>query len=479
PMEVGAPRRASSAQFVVDRATGAQAAMREAMDPANQSLAEALRLSFRVLQVVIVILIALFLFSGFQTVQEGYTGVRTLFGRIYGAAGDEQIAPGPTLFWPYPVGEIVTVQARRSVDLSKAFWPSFNRQDMTLEQATDRADVSQPIRPGTGGLGDGSLLTADGDLAHVKILAEYTVEDAVGFLDNVDPATIDQIVRMALQRGMVHTAAAFTLNELVELRAEPAAMLREKAQAILDDQLIGAGTNAAGRTRTGVKLSDVQISARTAPLAIRKAYAQVQNAREDAKTAVEMARQEAQKILNGAAGPNFAEVSGQIDAYELALDADRADAPAMLVALGDLLDSERVSGEAARIVSRARAYQAQVDATLGSDAQRFASLLPAYRENPELLVRNLWLQTYTAVLANEFAEVFSMPWNLGSIGVNVESSPEMMQARRRGDMDRKKQEAAGLSAMEGPYLLRGRDIVYDKAGRRLNEAGDTGFGKER
>ena len=78
PMEVEAPRRASSAQFVVDRATGAQAAMREAMDPANQSLAEALRLSFRVLQVVIVILIALFLFSGFQTVQEGYTGVRTV-----------------------------------------------------------------------------------------------------------------------------------------------------------------------------------------------------------------------------------------------------------------------------------------------------------------------------------------------------------------------------------------------------------------
>ena len=58
PLEVDAPRRAASAQFVVDADVGSEAALREAMDPANQSLADALRLSFRVLQLVIVVLIA-------------------------------------------------------------------------------------------------------------------------------------------------------------------------------------------------------------------------------------------------------------------------------------------------------------------------------------------------------------------------------------------------------------------------------------
>ena len=76
------PRRAASAEFVVDTRVGSEALLREAMDPANQSLAEALRLSFRVLQVVILVLVVLFVFSGFQTVDEGQSGVLLRWGKI-------------------------------------------------------------------------------------------------------------------------------------------------------------------------------------------------------------------------------------------------------------------------------------------------------------------------------------------------------------------------------------------------------------
>lgn len=482
PMEIEQPRRASSAQFIVDRAPGAEAAMREAMDPANQSLAEALRLSYRVLQVVIVVLVLLFLFSGFQTVQEGYTGVRTLFGRIYGAPGDEQLSPGPTLFWPYPVGEIVTVQVRRQVDLSKSFWPTYRRDDMTLEQATERADVTQPIRPGTNDLGDGSLLTADGDLVHVRITAEYTVDNAVDFLHNVNPATIDNIVRMALRRGMVQTAASYTLTELIELREEPVAMLRANAQAMLDRQLGGRDREVAGvGARTGVELTDVQITARTAPLAIRKAFAEVQNAREDAKTAVELARQEAQRLLNAAAGPNFREISDQIDAYEAALTSEDADADALLAKLGETLEGDRVSGEAARIISRAKAYQAQVDATLGSAAQELNSLLPAYRANPQLLVRNLWLEAYQVVMGNPLAEIMSMPDGLAAIRLQIESSQQLTQDRRRKSLDdaQRRSQMSNLTAIDRPPGLRAEDIHLDGPGRRLDPTGTTGAGRGR
>jgi hypothetical protein len=83
-----APRRGASAQYTVSASAGAEAAMRQAMDPANQSLGEALRLSYRVLQVAILVLVVVFLFSGFQQVQDGQTGVKTFFGRIVGAPGD-------------------------------------------------------------------------------------------------------------------------------------------------------------------------------------------------------------------------------------------------------------------------------------------------------------------------------------------------------------------------------------------------------
>ena len=80
--EMEAPRRAASARFIVDSEVGSDAAIRDAMDPANQSLADALRMSFRVLQAVILVLVVLFLASGLRTVDEGKTGVRTRWGRI-------------------------------------------------------------------------------------------------------------------------------------------------------------------------------------------------------------------------------------------------------------------------------------------------------------------------------------------------------------------------------------------------------------
>ena len=58
--EEDARGRAASARYIVESEVGSEGALRDAMDPANQSLADALRLSFRVLQAVIVVLVVLF-----------------------------------------------------------------------------------------------------------------------------------------------------------------------------------------------------------------------------------------------------------------------------------------------------------------------------------------------------------------------------------------------------------------------------------
>jgi len=152
-------RRGKSARFDVGAQVRGDVAMREAMDPANQSLGEALRLSYRLLQLAILGLLVTFLFSGFQSVQEGFAGVRTVFGRIAGGPGEEAVVPGLQPFWPYPVGEMVVFPQKRTVELRSEFWPSIDKQT-TLEQATEVAEASTPIRPGR----DGSVITAGGDL---------------------------------------------------------------------------------------------------------------------------------------------------------------------------------------------------------------------------------------------------------------------------------------------------------------------------
>ena len=277
-----APRRDKSAEFTVTEQAGADVEMRRAMDPANQSLQDALRLSFRLLQVGILALLAVFLFSGFQTVEEGDLGVKTRFGAIVGTPGTEQIGPGLHPFWPYPVGEVVIVPQTRDVELLYSFWPmAANSRASDLRRAgiDDNRSENSQLRPGI----DGYLLTSDGDLAHCEVSASYAIADAASFLRELSPGDADRLVMNALERGVVLAGVQLTLNEFVTLAEEPADLVRKHAQDTLDS------------LESGIQVLDVRLDDRTAPLAIRSQFRGVQEAKEDAKEAIDRARQEVAK----------------------------------------------------------------------------------------------------------------------------------------------------------------------------------------
>ena len=456
-----APRRGASAQYTVSSGTGAEAAMRQAMDPANQSLGEALRLSYRVLQVAILALVVVFLFSGFQTVQEGQTGVKTFFGRIVGAPGDEQVSPGLQPFWPYPVGEIVLLPQKDAVELNGEFWPRFKQGMTTVDQAASATTPDDPIRPGL----DGSLITADGDLAHVRIAAEYTVEDAVRTLDQFQPDSLREIVRHALARGMVQTAAQFTLQELLENRDGPEQSLRQRAQATLDSM------------KSGVKLGVVTIPEKIAPLAIRNTFSRVQEARENGKLALEQAQQEANGTLVGMAGADYAQILDLVQRYETELTrGDLVAADAVMQELGTRLEGATNVGQTSAIIARAQAYRASVRATLGKEVGRLNGLAPSFRENPQQLVRKLWLDAVRQVLSSPTAEMLAAPDAGGPVRINIESSNEVMQARRQSEVQRRKMEAMGGNAVN--FQLGSRQITIDEPGRRLDRSAQKGFGRD-
>ena len=69
-------RREASAKFVVQN-TDANTSLdlMDAMETAHRSLADSLQLSFRALQGVMIILVVLYLVSGFRTVEDSQTGV--------------------------------------------------------------------------------------------------------------------------------------------------------------------------------------------------------------------------------------------------------------------------------------------------------------------------------------------------------------------------------------------------------------------
>jgi membrane protease subunit HflK len=466
--ESEAPRRAASAEFIVRSEVGSQALLREAMDPANQSLRDALRLSFRVLQVVILVLIVLFIFSGFQTVREGESGVMLRWGRILEVGGKPALEPGPKFSkLPYPAGEFVLFPDRnRWVDLGDAFWPRI-APGRTFEEAVQNASVNTFLRPGR----DGVLLTRDGDIAHMRLRAQYEIDDTVGFVksvanDSADPKEIDadRLVRLALERATVHTAAKLTLTQLVDFSDEDKEALKEEAQRLLDD--VGAG----------IRIVQIELPVDPTPaLAIRKAFGDLQETRTEAERRIENARQEANKTLIAAAGEKYEGILALIEQYENALALnDEAGAEALLGRINGRLEEER-SGDVAEIIDFARAYRSTVESTLGNEARRFAGLLPAYRENPALVAWQLWSEAYEDVLGHEDVEIIYVPDKVAMVNLQLSGYDKVRQKRRENMLQRTEQEARAAGwAGQSPYIQRGSDMERGLRGLPGRQLGPTG-----
>lgn len=466
PMDVedaNAPRRAASARLTVDSQIGSEAALREAMDPANQSLAEALRLSFKVLQAVILVLVVLFLISSCKTVGEDYSGVFTRFGQIVPLGGEEVLSPGLKWGrWPYPIGEFVLFkESNRGADVGLAFAPQ--TKGRTMQQMLEGADANNPLRPGRDG--DGSLISADGDLLHMKVSARYAIDNPVLFLEHVDDAQPDcdanRIVRLALQQAAVQVAATHIRAELTGRPDEPRALIKDQAQQIL---------NAIG---CGIRLDSVDVNDNMAPLAIVKAAGDLTEAEQDVRTQIQNAMKTSNETLIGVAGQDYQELVALIDHYEAAVVSnDSTRASELLGSINARLEDPKTTGVVSDIIGQARAYRVQIDGTLGAEAQRFTSLLPTFRESPELVIRQKWMEAYSSVMKRPDAEVIFVPETMLAIQLNLTGSPQVQAKRRQQYLDRVGR-AADLKDrnLSMPYIMRGLDM--DRADRQLHYTEDV------
>lgn len=453
PMEVEMPRRAASAQFVVDGAVGSEAAVREAMDPANQSLADALRLSFRVLQVVIIALIGLFAVSGFQTVSEGQSGVKLLFQKIVASGADGQEALEPGLRWsvlPYPAGEFVLINVQnRQVDIGEAFFPALP-PGRTLEQATQEAQVTTPLMPGR----DGMLLTRDGDVAHLRVTGRYDILFPATFLRRLDEPTADRLVRMALRRATIRVVSTLSLQEVTDASEDMRQRIRQTAQDSL------------AAMESGIQLTDVTITQSTPALAIKAVQGDLLNAQFDAGSVVQSAREKATDTLVKAAGEQWSGLIRLIESYEERLDVDAEAAEGILDEIHTLLET-RAGGEVANIIRRAQSFETEIQNTLGNKAQRFASILSSYEQNPQLVVTQLWLEAYGKVMSRRDTEIWYMPTNSTPLTINMEAFDFFAETRRDSRIERRRMEQQ-MQDLGGPFIVGAEDINLSGPGRQLD-----------
>ncbi|MEM6756438.1 MAG: SPFH domain-containing protein [Planctomycetota bacterium] len=405
---------------------------------AGRALADAMRVSFRILQAAMVLVVVLYLASGYYTVGNNEAVVVLRFGKI---VHDETTPDGsgalPNLTWPFPIGQTITVPINdRDVTLARDFW-------YQVDEASGQGRP-QALNP----LNDGSLLTGDANVVHGRFTVTYRVSDppafvrAVGLLnegdrlpgDNPDNRVVtlptqrmakaDELVRNIARQAIIKAVASteatpFTRGQLPS----------DTLAADIDLRLAELGC--------GLSVSKVSLTQPTVPLSVEDAYSAVNQAEARRATAINAAQQERSRVLAEAAGAAAEGLRRLLNDYDLARtaqDTARIDELETLIqqtfdtlTLPEAYGGTAIGGEASTVVNQAISYRTQVAEQVKAEAQTFRTLLAQYEANPELFRARLGWQAAQEILSSETVQTF---WTRGDAPLYIETNRDPQVVRR-------------------------------------------------
>lgn len=437
PGEPGAgdAKRETSVTF---RGAGEAADEQTLLDPANQSLADAIRITFRILQLGMVVLFGLYLLSGFQMVKEGEHGIRLLFGKIETGRLD----PGFRFSWPYPFGELVKIKkGANEMRVDDSFWvdvPAGTPRDTSV----DKLNAQFSLKPAER---SGSLLTADGSIAHTRVVATYRREEASQYAANVLPDHEERLVREVVKRCIVVATAETNIDEFLkpsEKRETVAARARGLSQRMLNEM------------KSGIQIDSLSLDQPIAPLALKADFAKKETAVSNRGKAIDEANSMATQILNGAAGRAAPYLIAAIDEYEAALDAKDEGKQARALAKvdaflegrpvevgGKVVEGLSEGGRVIQMLSEANTFRSQIKATRKQQFTLFDAKLEQFKANPLVMVNREWSDALSKFYSKDSVQMMFTPDGGGQLQLVLNADPDILKELDSG-RKRRENEAA-------------------------------------
>lgn len=332
------------------------------LDAANQSLSDALRASFWVLKLVMIIVVVLFLLSGMFTVDAREVAVVATFGK----ASDLPRQPGLHWAWPYPIDEVIRVSTAPKVIRVEDFW--LNLRD---DEKSKPLDQLGPRSPGLDPAVDGALLTADRAIMHASFRVQYKVPEtnAKEYVQNVRDD--EELVRSVIRQAAVAEAARTPAEVLWRDPAQLAAGVQTRAQQMLDEEL-----------HAGIKIENVAIPNSHYPLQTASEFLAVNTAENHRRELINEAQSEREKKLNGMAGAAWERINAEIEKLDqVKTDGERE---AIINKIGELLASE-ATGEAGGKIKLAQRDREKIINDSQVEVSQFLAALEQYHKNPELV----------------------------------------------------------------------------------------------
>jgi membrane protease subunit HflK len=174
-------------------------------DAGSQALAEALRSSFAIVKIVMVLMVLAFFGSGFFQVGPSEKALILRFGSPVGEGQKALLAAGLHWSLPYPIDEVVKIPITKNqkVSSNNGWYFTTPEAELSGEEMPSGASLNPAM--------DGYAITADLNIIHVRATLSYHIEDPVRYVFAFVSAS--NAVQNALDNALLYTAAHFKVDD--------------------------------------------------------------------------------------------------------------------------------------------------------------------------------------------------------------------------------------------------------------------------
>ncbi len=314
------------------------------MDASSQALAEALRSSFAIVKVLMVLLVLLFLASGFFTVGPQERAILLRFGRPVGEGEKALLMPGLHWSLPYPIDESikVSISGLQQVRSSVGWYAQTPEQELSGIEPP----VGGPLNP----IVDGYALTADANIIHTRAILTYRIKDPIRYVFSFVSAS--NAVQNALDNALLYAASRFKVDDILtrDIAGFQEAVRRHATQLAEQQDL-------------GILVEQCAVQS-VPPRQLKGAFATVLKA--------EVTRS---KVLDGARSSE-----NQV--------------------------TNKASADAESLINLAQSDRARLVSDVGAQAKSFQEILPQFQDHPELFAQQRLTETLGRVLTNVQDKIF-------------------------------------------------------------------------
>jgi membrane protease subunit HflK len=313
-------------------------------DSGSQALAEALRSSFAIVKIVMLLMVVAFFSSGFFQVGPQEKAVILRFGKPVGEGQKALLTSGLHWSFPYPIDEVVKIPITeiQKVSSSVGWYFTTPEAELSGEEIPPGASLNPAI--------DGYVITADRNIIHTRATLYYHIDDPIRFVFDFESAS--NTVQNALDNALLFTAAKFNVDDIL---TRDQAGFRDAVQSRVADLI--------EQEQVGISIDNCEVQS-IPPRQLQTVFAQVTDARENRN-----------KLLNDA------------HSYE------------NQVLLGS-------GAQASTITNEAESARARYVESLTAEAKRFSDLLPQYEGNPSLFAQQTLMAAMSGILTNVQDKIF-------------------------------------------------------------------------